>query len=342
MPLYVPCSRYLSLNLADTPENRKVAEAKAGMISADLTFERFDSSLERYRSPYSSSKRTRQSLAELWSKYECSRTDLSVTTHLKDFTKTRKKIEACPYRGLFQAKEIRGWLLANYTPDAARRCLLQIRACCNWAVAEGLIQANPFQLLPKDKSLNRRKINPFTLEERDKIISVFESESNLKFYAPFVKFLFWSGCRTSEAVALCWRHVDADLSWVLFAEAIVEGHLKDTKNHCARRLPLNKSLRNLLYEIQPLTLEPTALVFPSKEGGHIDSRNFLARYWKQALLQLPEIAYRPQYNTRHTAISHWLEVGSPVAQVAEWCGNSPRTIWQYYSGVVSTLALPEP
>ena len=51
LPLFVPCSRYFSLNLADTPRNRRIAQAKAGQIEADIILERFDATLERYRSP---------------------------------------------------------------------------------------------------------------------------------------------------------------------------------------------------------------------------------------------------------------------------------------------------
>ena len=44
----------------------------------------------------------------------------------------------------YEASAIRDWLLSNLTPNAAKRCLVQIKACCNWAMEEGLIETNPF------------------------------------------------------------------------------------------------------------------------------------------------------------------------------------------------------
>jgi hypothetical protein len=40
---------FLYLNLADTPENWKLAEAKAQLIESDIKFERFDPTLKKYK-----------------------------------------------------------------------------------------------------------------------------------------------------------------------------------------------------------------------------------------------------------------------------------------------------
>lgn len=40
---------YLSLGLTDTPENRKLAEAKARLIESDIAYERFDPTLAKYK-----------------------------------------------------------------------------------------------------------------------------------------------------------------------------------------------------------------------------------------------------------------------------------------------------
>ena len=41
--------KFLYLNLADTPENWELAEAKARSIEADIKFERFDPTLKKYK-----------------------------------------------------------------------------------------------------------------------------------------------------------------------------------------------------------------------------------------------------------------------------------------------------
>ncbi|WP_225896138.1 phage integrase SAM-like domain-containing protein [Dendronalium phyllosphericum] len=48
------------------------------------------------------------------------------------------------WRSLDEVSAIRDYLLANLTPNAVKRCLTQFKACCNWAMEEGLIDTNPF------------------------------------------------------------------------------------------------------------------------------------------------------------------------------------------------------
>jgi integrase len=66
--------------------------------------------------------------------------------------------------------------LANLTPDAAKRCLTQLKAYCNWAMGEGLIDVNPFAAMkiktPKG-AIEEQDVNPFSKEERDLIIRTF-------------------------------------------------------------------------------------------------------------------------------------------------------------------------
>lgn len=79
----------------------------------------------------------------------------------------------------YDASAIRDYLLSNLTLDAAKRCLTQIKACCNWAMEEGAIKTNPFALmkikLPKGLS-EEQDINPFSKAERDLIILTFASD----------------------------------------------------------------------------------------------------------------------------------------------------------------------
>lgn len=112
---------------------------------------------------------------------------------------------------LNEATAIRDWLLANLTPNAAKRCLTQIKACCNWAAEEGLIEANPFGSmkikLPKGSS-EEQDINPFTKTERDLIINTFlgvvalpPAQRSLLFILHIVcqiSFLYWMQTITKQ------------------------------------------------------------------------------------------------------------------------------------------------
>lgn len=334
--------QYLSLGLSDTPINRKIAEAKAKLIESDIALERFDLTLSKYKNPQFAPTPDCPDLVSLWDKYvEFKSKSVAQSTIDKDFKKTRNHIAALPTQKILEARTIRNHLANNLTLNAARRTLTQIKACCNWAVDEGLISESPFvNLAIRSRNWNEKDIDPFTAVEQERIIEAFENHPVYRHYSAFVKFLFLTGARTSEAIGLQWLHISPDLKFITFSEALVLGKRGATKTHRTRRFPVNNQLRELLISIKPPESNPEALVFTSQKGCAIDSHNFLTRAWKPVLESI-QIRYRTQYNTRHTFISLCLEAGVPVAQVAAWSGNSPRTIYNSYAGIVSLIEVPE-
>ncbi|MDB9509758.1 tyrosine-type recombinase/integrase [Kamptonema animale CS-326] len=329
----------LYLNLSDTPVNRAAAEQKAQAIATDIAFERFDFSLGKYQPQIQAIDEFPFTLKELWEQYTAHKSkSLSITTLNKDFKRVAAHIAALPTHLLRDARKIRKHLIATLTVGAAKKTLMQINACCQWACDEELISRNPFVNLPKIKAMKtQNKIDPFTKHERDIIITAFERDR--PHYAPFVKFLFWTGCRPSEAIGLQWKHIAPDLSRITFVEAVVEKNRKDTKTHTIRKFPVNPQLKSLLQSIKKSPNLET-LVFTSVEGCMVDGHNFLEREWT-TILNENVIAYRVVYNCRHTFITLCLEAGVPVTQVAKWVGNSPQTIWKHYAGLVSTHIVPE-
>ncbi|OKH38334.1 hypothetical protein NIES2119_09870 [[Phormidium ambiguum] IAM M-71] len=330
--------KYLHLGLPDTPINRQAANMKAQAIAADIAFEKFDYSLEKYQPNYSPKY---PQLSELWSQYtEAKSKVLSQTTIQKDFIRVANHIKKLPTDNFNQARKIRDYLLNNYSAETTSKMLMYFGACCNWAINEGIISTNPFEKLSVDKKPYNANIQPFTKAEVDLIIEAFANSRYYNHYTNFVRFLFLTGCRTSEAVGLTWGKVSLNLEKVVFSEAIVNGNRKGTKTGKTRIFPVNDQLRSLLLEIRPNQYKTEQLIFTSPEGMAIDAHNFLMRAWKKTFDELP-IAYRKQYNTRHTFITHCLESGVPVAQVASWVGNSPKTIWQHYAGVINSVEVPK-
>ncbi|MFB2983875.1 tyrosine-type recombinase/integrase [Microseira sp. BLCC-F43] len=205
-----------------------------------------------------------------------------------------------------------------------------------------MITFNPFDNLPKVSGGKKTsQVNPFSPEEKELIVSTFEADPCYSYYTSFVRFLFLTGCRTSEAIGLQWKHVSPNLSVITFNEAFVCGKRSPrTKTGKIRKFPINETLRSLLKTIKPTECTPDTLVFPSPSGLPIDGHNFLNRAWKSILGQLP-IQYRSVYHTGHTFISSCLEAGIRVTQVAQWVGNSPDTIWRHYAGVINEATVPE-
>jgi integrase len=157
-----------------------------------------------------------------------------------------------------------------------------------------------------------------------------------------VSFLFFTGARPSEAIALRWRNVKPE--YILFTESRVHGdkgcETKDgLKTQRQRRFPVNQQLAAILAEMQRLDADD--LVFPSPKGISIRWGNFTTRAWNKVLEGLPDITHRNPYQTRHSFISHCKEAGIPSTTIAEWVGNSATMIDQVYAKPTGGYSVPE-
>lgn len=331
--------KYLALGLPDTPINRAAAEARVKQIESDIAFDRFDHTLERYRVQALTTNGV--NLAELWQRYTQHKSkELAVTTIEKDFKRVANHIAQCPVKtiaGVPSARRVRSYLQSNTTPATTRKMLMHLRACCDWATDEGLLMANPFVDLKVSSRGRSREPQPFSRDEMEQIIKAFGEHPQYAYYTPFVRFLFLTGCRTSEAVGLRWSDVGDRV--ITFSSAIVNGHRKGTKTGTIREFPINAQLSELLAGEKGEGRTGDRLVFLAPKGGAIDPHNFLNRAWRGVLSGL-SMPYRPQYSTRATFITLCLQSGVQVTQVAKWVGNSPRTIWQHYAGLVSSDSVP--
>ncbi len=256
-----------------------------------------------------------------------------------------------PVKSVTDAIAIRDWLIANKTPNSSKRILTQISACCDWAVKSQLIKENPFEDMAGDIKIPKGEkedtdINAFTQEERERIIQAFKESRYYKYYASLIEFLFMTGCRPSEAIALEWKHISLDLSSIRFEQAVVvsESGLvckRGLKTQKKRSFPINTRLANLLKSIKPVTVALDAKVFPSKEGMWIDVHNLTNRAWKATLTKLDGIEYRKLYQTRHTFITLALKSGMDVKDVAKLVGNSPEVIYRHYVGYSREIVVPD-
>jgi integrase len=354
---------YLSTGFSDTATNRKLAEIKARQIELDIISGNFDPSLDKYRiaplaskpDPITAKNSFDQSLDDLWERYaEFKRPSLSLNTLSKEYSTAGRCIDKLlPTRSLDEAIKIRDWIVANRSPDAAKRLLTLITSCCDWSKKSGLIPENPFEgmsqelKVPKSSTKSEEEaIDPFSPEERDLVIQTFAEHKHYKYYTAFIAFLFKTGCRPSEAVALQWKHISHDFTTISFEDAVINCHgrllrRKGLKTQQSRKFPANPTLQTLLREHQPPEYQPEDLVFPSPDNKFIDFHNFRNRGWITILQILPQIHYRKPYQTRHTFITLALENGLDAKDVARLVGNSPEMICKHYAGRKRELIVPE-
>ena len=364
--------KWISTGLQNTPENWKTAQSEAWKIEQDINSGNFDPTLVKYKprihltlvKPVEKPPQN-LTLDELWERYtEYKSQVIEATTIKTTYKRTKNLIPLFPSQNLKDAVAIRDWLLDNKSLYTAKYVLTHLSGCCEWAVESNLIASNPFAKMAQHIKESRtqesdgEEIDPFTAQERDAIIEAFENNRYYKHYTNFVRFLFMTGCRTGEAIALKWKHINPEMTQITFSESF-SSHFsvrKDTKNHKSRKFPINAQLKALLESIKPKTGNTEDLVFPSPTGREIDGHNFLNRAWKgyknrhgnqvdgivtQLVKEGKVERYRCQYNTRHTFITMALESNVSVPQVAKWVGNTPEIIMKHYAGTLRQVQVPE-
>jgi integrase len=284
--------KYLMLGLADTGIGRKLAEAKAKLIESDIALKRFDYTLEKYghqqrgRSAVAAPKpKPALDLGKLWEQYTAAQAKrVSETTLKLNYVRVAGHISKLPTRSLDDAIAIRDHLLEHNSAYTAKRIWVQLNACCKWAQRSKLLAENPFADMADDFRLNVtasyqvKDIDSFSKAEMETVVTAFENHPRHSHYAPFVKFLFWTGARTSEAVGLKWKHISPDFKTITFSEAVVnvssKGIRKCTKTKKLRKFPLFSlpKLVELLRGLKPENCDSESPVFLSPTGKLINAQ----------------------------------------------------------------------
>jgi integrase len=352
--------RYISTKWVNNPDNYQRLQVIAWQIETDIKEDRIATTLQSYIDRFRSTQITITptipaaaplALAELWDLYaDYKKPQLAITTYTQDYCKKWANHIAKLPQDIGDTAAIRTALVSKVSPDTAKRLLTLLAACCSWGVKSGLIGTNPFSGMAADlrRPKTDQSINPFSTIERDHILLAFQNHPDHKHYHSFVSFLFLTGCRTGEAIALTWQNINPDLSSITFAQSY-SGKLKTiktTKTGKTRKFPVNSDLRSLLATIRPDGAKLTDFVFTSPTGLPINNNKFTSQVWKgcksgnktykgilPSLIASGAIAgYRCPYTTRHTFITMMLAAGLTCSQVANLVGNSPAIILKHYAG----------
>ena len=172
-------------------------------------------------------------------------------------------------------------------------------------------------------------------------------ESRFPHYANFVRFLFFTGVRTSEAIGLRWGNVDFERDEIVIKESMSRDRTgngyqrirKSTKTGRIRYLSMNDQLRALLGSMKCQGHEDE-LVFKSSKGCCISADNFRADW--RLILKDVDVPYRKPYTSRHTLISHAIAQGVPLTGVAYIAGHvDTQMVMRTYGHMIDRPALPQ-
>lgn len=160
-----------------------------------------------------------------------------------------------------------------------------------------------------------------------RILSVEEfmsvQENIPEHYRPLVRFMWATGCRWGEAIALQGQDIrwpNVHISRALkYAPARADRTIGPTKNRQARTVQLSPELHAELIALKA-AVGPTGLMFPNKSGNMLESQHFYEKIWRPATAHL-EI--RPRiHDLRHSHASELLARGVPIHIVSARLGHS--------------------
>ncbi len=184
---------------------------------------------------------------------------------------------------------------------------------------------NPSKLIQKSKG---KKVAAFTFVEECSILD--GAKSHVAPYYPFILFLFRTGTREGEAVALRPEDLGFQSRFACIQRNFTAGRLVDTpKGGKSRNVDLAQDLVEVLKDHLVLQEAETSLtghsrpdlVFTSPEGNIIRSNNFRDRVWRPLLKQLG-IPYRNVHAIRHTFATRMIMAGANIVYVQKQLGHS--------------------
>lgn len=298
---------------------------------------------------------TPKELWHLWLAYvEYKAPYVAPSTVVRDYAKFEKRILKMMKEkpDLKDARDMRAWLLENFSLETVRRTVQQFNAACKFAVAMGDLPINPFDGLTrywgKRRQVTEDNYTAFTPEERAAIIEAFERDD--PYYADWVKFLFLTGCRPEEASALKWGDVASDLSEILINKALpVDTRIEQpTKTYRSTRFPCNGQMKAMLRVLKGNYHEPPTAddwLLPAVKGGPFDYKNFQSRHWKPLVEQLVrdrKVAfYFSEYHARHTFITELVKKGIDEQDISYICRTSVAMIQRCYASQSRNVTVPE-
>lgn len=213
------------------------------------------------------------------------------------------------------------------------------------AVADELIATNPMRVIRRVDE-PQREIDPFTAEERDRIIEhLYSVKDQREVYGALFEFAFFTGMRMTEILALRWEDIDftAKTARVRSVMMSKEVHAR-TKTKKTRDVRLMERALHALKVAEKWGRLRSEFVFAppptnqhkAKNGKHFTNTELTRYVFKKALAKLG-IRDRRQRDTRHTYATLALMSGVRPAFISQQLGNSVIILMKRYAKWVNTV-----
>ncbi|MDJ0518895.1 MAG: site-specific integrase [Trichodesmium sp. MO_231.B1] len=361
---------YLYLGLsADKDKNWKIAQAKASLLESDIFYERVDETYDRYRvlkEVVAAEKKV--TFLELFQEYAADRKKTVRPTSYKSKQSVALSfLRQCPVVGgiyidvdveKFEIDQVIQSLKNWPSKNTALVIFYQFHAFIEWAIKLKKIKnlrVNPFDGLNSEVKPDKRRKNDdyktlaLKANERDNILNAIANheEPFVRNYYSYYAFLFFTGCRPSEAIALTWDDIVSDYEFIKFSRAVTNSEdglceLNGLKTQNSRLFPINNQVKNILINQRKYQPDnPGNRIFASQRGRFIDTGAVRKKVWKPILLSL-NIDYKRPYTARHTFITLSLESGMAVKDIAKLVGNTAAIIYKHYASTdIRQIQVPD-
>ncbi|MCO8160942.1 site-specific integrase [Pseudomonas sp. 21LCFQ010] len=228
------------------------------------------------------------------------------------------------------------------SPSVKRNSLCRLTTILMSAVRDGLIEKNPAASIQLPKR-TKKEVDPFTLEEANLIIERLYATEHWpsQIYAAYFEFVFFTGMRLSEALALRWDAVDEVARVAHVKRTVALGIVVErTKTGTDRTVLLNeRALHALAFARQyaqrrlagKSSITELPYVFPPSKGSeYVKQTSDIHHQWRPTLRNLG-IRYRRPYNCRHTYATICLMSGLNPAFIAQQLGHSVQMLLSTYA-----------
>jgi integrase len=144
-----------------------------------------------------------------------------------------------------------------------------------------------------------------------------------------------TGLRIGELLALRWQDIDFDKGSFSVRQTVYEGHFDVPKSKRSKRtLPLGPVCAQIFESLRKPEVDPSALVFSTRNGSPLSRRNLLNRQLKPACKSLG-LTDANWHWLRHAHATLLDSVGAPLGTVQALLGHaSPEVTREIYIGSV--------
>lgn len=279
-------------------------------------------------------------VSELWNAFLTERSiSLCPTSLTSDYRQVTKWLGRCPVQDLQQARQVMIWVLGQKPVLSSRRVAMYTKTMYKWAAQEdvGYLERNPLASFKMPKAPQRdEEIIVIPRNEIGLVLAALEAKLTYRTvnWSAYTEFMLQTAMRTGEVRALRWVDIKDNKILVHQNWTLTHGLKDSTKTNKKRWVPLNGKCKAILDTLP----RESEYLFPW-------DRLAFQSYFRKKLQPLHQVGlishhYRP-YDCRHTAISHWIEAGIPVPQVAAWAGNTSEVIFKHYCNTTKEYELPE-